>query len=164
MRPASICAALVLLLCFSLSASAQLPVRPEEVVNLSLVPAQAEIKAGQTVTLTLVAAIMRGYHVNSSKPLEDYLIPTKVELAETDGFALEKVDYPEGELKSFSFSRDEKLSVYEGVLRLPLRLHAKKETPAGTYTLKLVFHYQACNDKLCLRPIKKEISLTLRLQ
>ena len=154
--------ALALALCAAMVASAQLAVRPEEVVKLKLDPARVELKKGGTADLSLQAAILRGYHVNSSKPLEDYLIPSRVEL-QSDEFELEEAKFPEGELKAFDFS-EEKMSVYEGTLRVPLRLRARKGTAAGAYTAEVTFYYQACNDRLCLRPAKRTATLTLKLQ
>ena len=157
-RRHALLAGLTLSLCLALAASAQFRVRPEQVVNLKLNPAQVELTNGKPASLTLLAKIMKGYHINSNKPLEEYLIPTRVEL-NSDLFEI-KEKFPKGELKSFSFS-EVKLSVYEGTLRLPLELRAKKTATKGAHTLKLTFHYQACNDRICLRPAKKEAALAV---
>lgn len=151
-----------LLLLLPLTASAQLPVRPEQVVTPRVVPARVELQKGKTATVTLVASILEGYHINSTKPLEDYLIPSHVEL-DSKEFELVEEKFPEGELKSFSFS-EEKLSVYEGTLRVPLRLRAKKDTAPGTYPVRLTFYYQACNDRICLRPAKRTATFTVQLR
>lgn len=151
-----------LLLLMPLTASAQLRVRPEQVVTPRIKPALVELQKGETATVTLVASILEGYHINSTKPLEDYLIPSRVEL-DSEGFELIEAKFPAGELKSFSFS-EEKLSIYEGTLRVPLRLRAKKETAPGSYTVRIVFHYQACNDRICLRPAKRTATFTVQLR
>lgn len=156
-----------LLLLLPLTASAQLRVRPEQVVTPRVVPAHIEVERqkgqkGKTATVTLVASILEGYHINSTKPLEDYLIPSRVEL-DSEEFELIEAKFPAGELKSFSFS-EEKLSVYEGTLRIPLRLRAKKDTAPGSYTARIVFHYQACNDRICLRPTKRTATLSVQLR
>ncbi len=155
---------LAILVGLPLAASAQLRVRPEQVVTPRVVPAliEIELQKGKTATVTLVASILEGYHINSTKPLEDYLIPSRVEL-DSEEFELVEEKFPEGELKSFSFS-EEKLSVYEGTLRVPLRLRAKKETAPGSYPVRIVFHYQACNDRICLRPTKRTATLTVQLR
>lgn len=142
---------------------AQLP-KPEDVVEVRLEPSRLETHSGATAAFTLVAIIREGFHINSHKPLQDYLIPTRVELPEASPFVLDKVDYPAGELKSFGFAPDEKLSVYEGTLKLPLRLRAKPGAPAGSQTVPLAFHFQACNDQLCLRPARREAALKVLLK
>jgi hypothetical protein len=156
-------AALALGLALATAATAQRLPKPEDVVQVRVEPARVETRAGGQATFTLVATIREGFHVNSNQPLQEYLIPTRVELLTTELFALEKVDYPKGELKSFGFSPDEKLSVYDGTLRLPVVLRVQ-DADAGSHTVRVAFHYQACNDEICLRPTKREVQLTVRLQ
>lgn len=151
-------------LLFTLLASAQRPPKPEQVVEVRVEPASLELRAGQAASFTLVATIREGFHVNSNKPLDEYLIPSRVELGGADQFELGKVDFPPAELKAFSFAPDEKLSVYEGTLRLPAELRAKDGAQAGTHTLRVALHYQACNDEICLRPAKREATLILRVR
>lgn len=137
-------------------------IKPETVVQVRLDPARLALAAGAAADFTLVATILEGFHINSNKPAQDYLIPTRVELAAAPGFELEKVEFPPGELKSFSFAGDEKLSVYEGTLKVRARLRAKSAA-AGAHSLRLVFHYQACNDQICLRPAQREAKLTAQI-
>lgn len=156
-------AALALGLALATAATAQRLPKPEEVVQVRVEPARVEARTGGQATFTLVATIREGFHINSNQPLQEYLIPTRVELLTTELFALEKVDYPKAELKSFGFSPDEKLSVYDGTLRLPIALRVQ-DADAGTHTVRVAFHYQACNDEICLRPTKREAQLTVRLR
>lgn len=141
---------------------AQTP-KPESVVQARVEPARVKLAAGGAAEFTLVATIQEGFHVNSNKPTLDYLVATRVELADGPAFVLEKADYPAGELKSFGFAPEDKLSVYEGTVKIPLKLRAKPEAGAGTHTLRLVLHYQACNDQLCLRPARREVQLIIHL-
>ncbi|HXE75787.1 MAG TPA: protein-disulfide reductase DsbD domain-containing protein [Candidatus Xenobia bacterium] len=142
---------------------AQMP-KAASVVHLRLEPAQVRAKAGSAATVNLIAQVQEGFHINSNRPLESYLIPTRVELVEAPAFLLSKIDYPNGELKSFDFAPGEQLSVYEGTLTLPLRLKVKRGTPRGNHTVRVAFHYQACNDQFCLPPFKKEVTLQVELQ
>lgn len=144
------------------SCAAQM-VKPETVVAVRVEPARVELAAGAAAEFSLVAIIQEGFHINSNKPAQDYLIPTRVELAAAEGFALEKVEFPAGELKSFGFAPDEKLSVYEGTVKMRGRLRAKSAA-AGAHTLRLRFHYQACNDQICLRPARREVKLTVQVR
>jgi len=155
---AAVAAALLLPQC----GSAQLP-RAEEVVQVRVEPASVKAKAAAPASATLVAVILDGFHINSNQPTESYLIASRVELVEAGPFTLDKIEYPKGELKSFDFAPDEKLSVYEGTLKLALRLRAKAGT-RGSHTLRLAFHYQACNDSVCLPPAKNEAALKVELE
>ena len=147
----------------SLAAWAQMP-KAASVVQVRLEPAQVKAKLGGTASVNLVAQIQEGFHINSNQPLEKYMIPSKVELVEAPAFTLGRIEYPKGELKTFDFAPDEKLSVYEGRLTLPLRLKVKRGTPRGSHTVRVAFHYQACNDQFCLPPFKKEATLQVELQ
>ncbi|MGH9863174.1 MAG: hypothetical protein ACRD35_07100 [Candidatus Acidiferrales bacterium] len=49
-------------------------------------------------------------------------------------------------------------------MKVPLKLRAQPDAPAGSHTLKLLFHYQACNDQICLRAARKEVALTVRVE
>jgi hypothetical protein len=144
-------------------AGAQMP-KPEDVVTVRVEPLAVKGKAGDALAATVLATVKDGFHVNSNQPTLEYLIPTRVELPALSLFDLEKAEYPEGELKAFGFAPDEKLSVYEGVVRVPVRLRAKDGVPAGAHDLRLIFHYQACNDRLCLRPAKHEVALKVLLR
>lgn len=169
---------LVLLLAGVLVAAAGAQsVKPETVVKLRLEPARVQLAPGGAAEIALVATIREGFHINSNKPAADYLIPSKLELAgpapaapeasgsagRGPGFDLEKVSYPAGELKSFEFAPDEKLSVYEGTVKISAQLRAKRETPAGTHAVRLTFHFQACNDQICLRPARGEVMLPVEV-
>ena len=150
--------------------AAQFP-RAEEVVQVRVEPASLKSKAAARpgapwapAAATFVAVIQQGFHINSNQPSESYLIASRVELLDAGPFTLDKIDYPKGELKTFDFAPDEKLSVYEGTVKLPLRLRAKAGTRAGSHTLRLAFHYQACNDQVCLQPAKREATLKVELE
>lgn len=143
-------------------ARAQMP-KPETVVQVRVEPLELSVKPGAKFAATLLATIKPGFHINSNKPVQEYLIPTRVELLDAALFALEKADFPPGEMKAFGFAPDEELSVYEGTLRVPLELRAKPGAATGNHNLRLAFHYQACNDRFCLRPAQREVGLKVLL-
>lgn len=139
-------------------------IKAENVVQAYAEPAVLQLGRGKAAGVRVIAMIREGFHINSNTPRQDYLIPTRVELLGEVPFLLEKAVYPEGELKSFGFAPDEKLSVYEGTVKVPAQLRAKPEAKAGEHELRLAFHYQACNDRFCLRPTSREISLKVTVQ
>jgi len=151
-------------LLLAVCAGAQLPPKPETIVKLNASALQLDLPRHGLASVVLLATIQKGFHINSNKPSEDYLIPTRVELPADAPVEIAGADFPPGELKSFGFAPDEKLSVYEGMVKVSVKLKAKAEAPAGKHTVNLAFHYQACNDQLCLRPAKREVALTVRLQ
>jgi len=148
--------------------AAQSPPKPETVVTLRAQPAQLRLVPGGTATLKLQVEIIPGFHINSEKPLQSYLIPTEVFLpAAPNGpseFELVGAKFPKAELKTFDFAPDEKLAVYEGTIEVALTLRARPETKPGSRKLALGVRYQACNDEICLRPAERQLTLTVQLQ
>ena len=99
-------------------------------------------------TLSIRARLESGWHVNSHKPSEDYLIATEVKLDPADGVRFGEAKYPEGKLQKFAFS-DTPLSVYAGefVIEVPVEWSGSAP-PAVSGSIA----YQTCNDAQCLAP------------
>ncbi len=113
-------------------------------VDASVSPAS---EAGRG-TLVLRATLASGWHVNSHKPTEEYLIPTTVTLADAPGVKFGEPRFPEGKMEKFSFS-ETPLSVYahDFTIEVPLEW-----TGAAAPSLAGAVEYQACNDTQCLAP------------
>jgi thiol:disulfide interchange protein DsbD len=101
-----------------------------------------------TGLLRIEARVAEGWHVNSHKPSEDYLIPTSVILDAAPGVSFGEARYPEGRSLKFAFS-ESPLSVYEGrfAVEVPLRW-----TAATAPSVSGRLEFQSCNDKQCLAP------------
>jgi len=135
--------------------------------NNSVVEARAVLAtdaghANSPVKLAVLAQVAAGYHINDHKPSLDYLIPTELKVDPSDQFEVIKIVYPRGTPVRFAFS-DVPLSVYEGSVVVGALLQTGKAVPAGTYTLKVKFAYQACNDHACLPPTKVPLSVTVKI-
>jgi hypothetical protein len=129
----------------------------------SVVQAQAyaslePVPRGKTFDIAVVAQIKPTYHINAHKVLDEYLIPTEIAPQFPSGLRVVSTDYPAGELKQFSFSPN-KLAVYSGKVTLRLRVEASATAPLGPRDLPLELRYQACNDAMCLPPVKVPVSL-----
>jgi thiol:disulfide interchange protein DsbD len=99
----------------------------------------------------VTATIESGWHINSNKPLDDFVIPTKLSF---DGTDLVSAEYPPHTVRTFTFSGGQKLAVYEGTIQIPFT--AKLQTGD---TIKGKLHYQACNDTVCLPPRDAEVTI-----
>jgi hypothetical protein len=135
--------------------------------NIPVVEAHAVMATDAThedsiVKIAILAQVSTGFHINDHKPSLDYLIPTKFEVDPGAQFTVKSVVYPKGTLKKFPFS-DVPLSVYEGKVVVGMLLQAGKTVPAGTYTLKAKFAYQACNEHACLAPTSVPVALTIKV-
>ncbi len=118
--------------------------------------------SGSPIKLAVIAQVAPGYHINAHKPSLDYLIPTEIKLDPANPFTVRSVVYPKGTPKKFAFS-DAPLAVYEGDVLVGAILQAAKPLPAGGYTVKARFAYQACNEHACLAPASVPLSLTVKI-
>jgi|SRR5580704_4523094 uncharacterized protein YcnI len=123
-------------------------VKPHVFVSLDPVPRGKEFK------IAVVADIAKGFHMNSHKPSDDYLIATTLKPQLPAGFELLDALYPKGRLEKFSFSPDHPLDVYSESVTLVLRLSAKSAAALGPAEIPMILRYQACNDSACLPPVK----------
>jgi thiol:disulfide interchange protein DsbD len=98
----------------------------------------------------VTATIENGWHINSNKPLDDFVIPTKLSF---DGGEV-SAEYPPHTVRTFTFSGGQKLAVYEGTIRIPFTA-----TLQSGDTLNGKLHYQACNDTVCLPPRDAEVTI-----
>ncbi|TQV80226.1 DUF255 domain-containing protein [Aliikangiella coralliicola] len=89
--------------------------------------------------LSINVKLEDGWHINSNQPLQNYLIPTKIDIPEGV-----EVTYPEEKRVKLGF-QDEALSVYEGSFEIRLKNRTKNR-------LHLTLPLQACNDRICLLP------------
>lgn len=130
-------------------------VKPKTYVSVNKVP------AGSSFDVAIVVEIQSGYHMNSHKPTESYLIPTEITMGAAPGFKEEKATYPDGQMMQFQFSK-EKLSVYSGQVTLRARIQSQPDASPGEATLPFILRFQACNQSACLPPTK--VSVPVKLQ
>ena len=129
-------------------------IAPKDLVVLS---GSVQKHSGHEIAGTIRATIAPGWHINSAKPLDSFVIPTRLSFDPASG-QLVSAEYPPHVVRTFKFSGDGKLAVYEGTIAIPFV--AKLAT--GASSLRASLHYQACNDSVCLPPkdVTAEIPLT----
>ncbi len=106
--------------------------------------------------LELEIDLDKGWHVNSNKPLQDYLIATELKSVTNE---LINIRYPAPHTRKLGFQSEE-LSLYEGKVVIEAELSAAAATTntdansatnfSNRTTLELTL--QACNDEICLAP------------
>lgn len=131
-------------------------VRPASVLPV----APVAVEAGAVVEIVVPVQIRPGYHMNSDKPNEQYLIPTSLEWT-ADGFEVESVEYPEAEEVVYAFS-DKPLSVFSGKILIRSRIRAPKTLPPSLEEVTGKLRYQACTDKACLAPRTVDVKVAIR--
>jgi thiol:disulfide interchange protein DsbD len=132
------------------------------VIRPKLVADSDRLVAGKPFRLALVADIKPGWHVNSHKPKEDYLIPTEAKVMPVPGLKLSPTVYPRHVEKKFAFS-EERLAVYQTRAIFTVPGAVETSAAAGPRTLTATLDYQPCNDKQCLPPAQIKATLTIEV-
>jgi DsbC/DsbD-like thiol-disulfide interchange protein len=113
--------------------------------------ANDKAQKGRIVQAAVVIDIPSGYHINSSKPLESFLIPTSLKVEAPGGVRAGAVMYPRAALRKFKFSQKQ-LSVYENKVILRFNVTVPANYSGGSVDLKAHLRLQSCNDEVCFPP------------
>jgi DsbC/DsbD-like thiol-disulfide interchange protein len=134
---------------------------PNIPVNGSLVSDKAQ--RGRTVQGTIVMDSPSGYHANSNRPLEKFLIATQLQIEAPNGIRVGPIVYPRPLLRSLKFSKS-KVSVFEGRTTMRFSLTVPRSFNGNSAELKARLRFQSCNDDLCFPPQTREVKLWLTLE
>lgn len=161
LRLQSVWALLALLMAGAL---AQEGLTPKAPIVIAIPPEPVAVAPGGSVRVELRFRVSPGYHINSSKPRSEFLIPTRLTLSPPASLTPGAVVYPEGKDLSFAFSPKEKLNVYAGEFTVRAELRALGSVPVGSYKVPGELRYQACNDRACFPPTRLpvEFEVTVR--
>jgi DsbC/DsbD-like thiol-disulfide interchange protein len=143
------------------STQSQVPAA-KDVVSPAVYASLEPAARGNSFQLAVVLKIREGFHVNAHQTSASYLIPTSVTLELPVGFKAGEVVYPQGELHTFSFTKTP-LNVYQGKVILRVPLTAQPDAPTGNQHIPMKLRYQACNNELCLPPVKVDLEATVNI-
>ena len=143
------------------AASTTVSAQPNISINGNISP--AKVGRGRTVKATVVIDIPHGYHVHSNKPLEKFLIATKLDVEAPGGIRVGPVTYPRAILRSLKFSKS-RVAVYEGRVMMRFNVTVGSDFSGGSAEIKAKVRYQSCNDEVCFPPQTKETKLWLTVQ
>lgn len=104
--------------------------------------------------------IKEGWHLNSNKPLDEYMTPTSVRLVDSMHVKEVKIEYPPEIITKLQFS-DSDLSLYEGIVTIKVILKADDIFIKNKKGVEFELEYQSCNNQTCLFPVQKIISVDL---
>ncbi len=138
--------------------SFQTMAQPEKaLVQLGIRFDRSSYQPGEQIHGTVTAAIADGWHINSSTPLNDFSIPTRLDFTSA-AMEVSAKSFPEHVERAFAFSGGEKLAVYQGTIEIPF---TASRLAADDDSVQVSLFYQACDDQVCLPP--KTVSITTRL-
>jgi hypothetical protein len=111
-------------------------------------------------TIFININIKEGWHLNSNKPLDEYMTPTSVKLKDTSGLKIINIEYPPEIITKLQFS-DSELSLYEGMITIKVILNADDVFIKSKKKARLELEYQSCNNQTCLFPVQKILRVNL---
>jgi len=132
-------------------------------VTIELFASALKTTPKTALPMALRIGVAKGWHINSAKPLQDYLKPTAVALKKNEDARLAGIEFPEGRNRKFAFSPED-LSVYEGTVWIPLTLEVTAAKPPRRLKLEFQVQTQACHDTACLAPETHALPLEIDLR
>ena len=126
------------------------PVTSTGVVKVT--PEELTLVKGESGTANVRLQIQNGYHVNANPATFPYLIATQLEITTAGGVSVGAITYPDALTKTFSFSADAPLKVYEGDTTVRAMLKADAAAQTGKHNLSAKLRVQACDDQVCYPP------------
>jgi hypothetical protein len=120
-------------------------------VHADVYLSQSAAAPGGTLRVAVKLTIDKGWHVNSHKPFQEYLIPTSLQLHDSPSLSLGEVAYPIGRQTTLGFEK-EPVSVYEGTAWIIAPVKIARTAKAGERQLDLRMQMQPCSEDNCLPP------------
>jgi thioredoxin:protein disulfide reductase len=134
----------------------------DAVLSIRTVAPEGPLAAGKHAVLTIELTITPPYHINSNHPLQDFLIPTTLQIQPQPGIVIGNPAFPPAPSKKLPFS-DEPMSVYEGTVKILVEVTPEENPAVSEINLKGRLRYQACNTQYCLRPVSQDFGFLLKV-
>lgn len=123
--------------------------------------AQITVKRGDSgVTQTLSVEVLPGFHVNSDKPKDEFLIPLKLTWL-SGPLEASGITYPKPE--DIKVGHD-MLSVLTGSFTIQTHFKVRDGATSGPAIMTGKLRYQACNNQMCFRPSSVDIRLPVEIE
>jgi hypothetical protein len=126
-------------------------------------PQKVTGKRNAVVEVKIPLTVHKGYHVNSSTPAEDYLIPLKVTWTELGALQGAGIAYPKPSMEKYEFA-PQPLSVYTGSVEVVAKFKVAANAPAGPGMAVGKLRYQACSDRACFPPQTVPVRVAYQVQ
>jgi thioredoxin:protein disulfide reductase len=123
-------------------------------------PMHTTAKRSGAFSAKFIVEIKQGYHVNSHKPVEDYIIPLRLTW-DKNAFEFVETVFPQPKMEKYQFSK-ELVSVFSGSFEIVSKFKVPANAPQGPGLLSGKLRYQACTETMCLPP--KTIDVKMQVE
>jgi len=149
----------VLILLIAVTSVYAQPEPDKQTTTVKIYLGKDKVYAGEEVKAAVKLNIENGWHINSNKPNEDFLVPTQILIDTALGFKIDKFNFPQAKNLNLSFS-DKPLSVYEGEVSVGAVITVPSSIKPGEYKVVAKIDYQSCNNATCLAPVTTTDTIT----
>ncbi len=115
---------------------------------------------GNTYQAATVVDIAPGWHINTSTPYQDWLIPAEVSFDTVPKITPHPPVYPPG---NDVFLLDEKMSVFDGRVIIYFPVTIDENASAGEVMVPVQFTFQPCNNQECRPPNTVDADLRIAI-
>lgn len=122
-----------------------------------------KVKKGRITRASVVMDIPSGLHVQSSKPLDKFLVATKLDVETPSGMRVGTITYPRPVMRRLKFSKSA-VAVYEGRAVIRFNVTVPANYSGGSGEIKGKLRFQACNDESCFPPLTREVKMWLNVE
>lgn len=134
---------------------------PNIKLSTSLEPAAA--KPGGKLTAIVDVEIAPKMHMQSSKPLQDFLIPAAIFVDATEGLDFGNVDYPKPNQREDKFFGT--VSEYGGKVTFRIPADVDRDAGQAPRWIRAIFQYQICDDGgTCFPPERVSFEIPVRME
>lgn len=119
-----------------------------------------KLPPGKTCEVIVVLEIDGDWHINANPAGDEFALATEFTMKSKLKTKLGKVQYPKGKKMAVA-GFDNPLSVYAKFTVLRAKLEVPAAVAGQKEELLLSIHYQACDDKRCLRPTTLELKVPI---
>ncbi len=120
-------------------------------------------RRGRKVQGNVVMEIPAGLHVQSNRPLDKYLVATKLEFDVPKGIDVSTPTYPRPVMRDLKFSKS-KVAVFEGRAQMRFNIGIAPNFTGNSAEVRARLRFQACNDESCFAPVTREVKIWVNLQ
>jgi hypothetical protein len=120
-------------------------------------------KRNASVEARIPVSVQPGFHVNSDKPSEEYLIPLKLTWTGTGALQPGAIIYPKATQEKYEFA-EKPLLVLTGNFDIVANFKVAGNASAGPGSAAGKLRYQACNNRACFQPKTVDVKVNYRIQ
>jgi len=122
-----------------------------------------KVRKGSSVKASVLMEIPQNLHVQSNKPLDKFLIPTKLEVQAPEGVKVGSILYPRAIIRQLAFSK-QPVAVYEGKAAIRFNVTIPSNYGSSSAELKGNLRFQACNNDSCFPPVTREVKIWVNVE